>query len=154
MLLLLSCVVFFATATAASDSSSSSSSSSSYIREKYLDELYNQQYCYTLQEIQHHPDICPEFHSSAMYFAITGRRQLNRVSQTCRHIHHTTVSPLQLRDKTSNSNVLLSDIILTDIVFFFKEFVCYTFEYGMLLISVILASCSTLFMIMLLFYQY
>ena len=143
MLLLLSCVMFFATTTAASDTSS-------FIREKYLDELYNQQYCFTLQEIWHHPEICPEFHSSAMYFAITGQRQLNRVSQTCRHIQ----SPLQPRDNTSNSYVLLSDIILTDIVFFFKEFVCYTFEYGMLLISVILASCSTLFMIMLLFCQY
>ena len=153
MLLLLSCVVFFATATAtatAASDTSSSSSSSSFIREKYLDELYNQQYCYTLEEIQYNPEICPEFHSSAMYFAITGQRQLNRVSQTCRHIQ----SPLQPRDNTSNSYVLLSDIILTDIVFFFKEFVCYTFEYGMLLISVILASCSTLFMIMLLFCQY
>lgn len=150
MLLLLSCVVFFATATAASDTSSSSS----FIQEKYLDELYNQQYCYTLEEIQHNPEICPEFHSSAMYFAITGQRQLNRVSQTCRHIQ----SPLQPHDNIRNSNnnsyILLSDIILTDIVFFFKEFVCYTFEYGMLLISVILASCSTLFMIMLLFCQY
>lgn len=151
MLFLLSCVLFFvafATATAAADTSSSSSS---FIREKYLDELYNQQYCYTLQQIQHNPEICPEFHSSAMYFAITGRR---RFTQTCRHIHHhTTVSPLQPRDiirNNNNSYVLLSDIIiiiLTDIAY-------YTFEYGMLLISVILASCSTLFMIMLLFCQY
>lgn len=148
MLFLLSCVLFFvafATATAASDTSSS------FIREKYLDELYNQQYCYTLQQIQHNPEICPEFHSSAMYFAITGRR---RFTQTCRHIHHTTVTPLQPRDiirnNNNNSYVLLSDIIiiiLTDIAY-------YTFEYGMLLISVILASCSTLFMIMLLFCQY
>ena len=144
MLLLLSCVMFFATTTAASDTSS-------FIREKYLDELYNQQYCFTLQEIWHHPEICPEFHSSAMYFAITGRRQL---IQNCRHIY-TTVSPLQPRNSNSNSNSnVLLDIILMDIVFFFKEFVCYTFEYGLLLISVILASCSTIFMIMLLFCQY
>jgi len=153
MLLLLSCVVFFAAAAAAT---AASDTSSSFIREKYLDELYNQQYCYTLEEIQHNPEICPEFHTSAMYFAITGRRQLNRVSQTCSHIHHhTTVTPLQPHNSNSNSNSNSSSyVLLPDIAFFFKVFACYTFEYGMLLISVILASCSTLFMIMLLFCQY
>ena len=151
MLLLLSFIVFAATAATAATATTAASSTSS-IREKYLDEIYKQQYRYTLQEIQHDREICPEFHSSAMYFAITGQRQLNRVSQTCRHIQ----SPLQPHDNIRNNNsyILLSDIILTDIVFFFKEFVCYTFEYVMLLISVILASCSTLFMIMLLFCQY
>lgn len=149
MFLLLSFIVF-ATATATAASSTSS------IREKYLDEIYKQQYRYTLQEIQHDREICPEFHNSAMYFAITGQRQLNRVTQSCRHnILHTTVTPAAVRPLPLNpyDRNILSNITLTDLVIFFKEFVCYTFEYVMLLISVILASCSTLFMIILLLCQ-
>jgi hypothetical protein len=151
MLLLLSFIVFAATAATAATAASSTSS----IREKYLDEIYKQQYRYTLQEIQHDREICPEFHNSAMYFAITGQRQLNRVTQTCRHILHTTVTPAAVRPLPLNlyDRNILSNITLTDLVISFKEFVCYTFEYVMLLISVILASCSTLFMIILLLCQ-
>ena len=149
MLLLLSFIVI-ATATA-----NAAAVTTSFIREKYLDEIYKQQYRYTLQEIQHDREICPEFHNSAMYFAITGQRQLNRVTQTCRHILHTTVTPAAVRPLPLNpyDRNILSNITLTDLVIFFKEFVCYTFEYVMLLISVILASCSTLFMIILLLCQ-
>ena len=149
MLLLLSFIVI-ATATA-----NAAAVTTSFIREKYLDEVYKQQYRYTLQEIQHDREICPEFHNSAMYFAITGQRQLNRVTQTCRHILHTTVTPAAVRPLPLNpyDRNILSNITLTDLVIFFKEFVCYTFEYVMLLISVILASCSTLFMIILLLCQ-
>jgi hypothetical protein len=149
MLLLLSFIVI-ATATA-----DAAAVTTSFIREKYLDEIYKQQYRYTLQEIQHDREICPEFHNSAMYFAITGQRQLNRVTQTCRHILHTTVTPAAVRPLPLNpyDRNILSNITLTDLVIFFKEFVCYTFEYTMLLISVILASCSTLFMIILLLCQ-
>ena len=149
MLLLLSFIVI-ATATA-----DAAAVTTSFIREKYLDEIYKQQYRYTLQEIQHDREICPEFHNSAMYFAITGQRQLNRVTQTCRHILHTTVTPAAVCPLPLNpyDRNILSNITLTDLVIFFKEFVCYTFEYVMLLISVILASCSTLFMIILLLCQ-
>jgi hypothetical protein len=149
MLLLLSFIVI-ATATA-----DAAAVTTSFIREKYLDEIYKQQYRYTLQEIQHDREICPEFHNSAMYFAITGQRQLNRVTQTCRHILHTTVTPAAVRPLPLNpyDRNILSNITLTNLVIFFKEFVCYTFEYTMLLISVILASCSTLFMIILLLCQ-
>ena len=150
MSLLLSLFGFFAIATVASSTSS--------IREKYLDELYREQYYHTLHNIQHHPESCPEFHNSAMYFAITGQRQQsNRVTQTCRHI--TSVTPLSIPKPQPQSQPqahysILLDITLMDIFIFFKEFVCYTFEYEMLLMSVILASCSTLFLIILVFYQY
>jgi len=146
MLLLLSFIVF-ATATANADAAAVTTS---FIREKYLNELYQQQYCYTLQEIQHHQDICPEFHTSAMYFAITGMRQLNRITENCRYISAVTPLPPFSKEHYNNNSIVL-DITLFH---FFNEFVCYTFNYSMILMSVILASCSTLFMIMLLFCQY
>ena len=46
------------------------------------------------------------------------------------------------------------EVTIMDVLYVLGEFVCYTFEISMLIMSVILASCSTLFLIMLLFCQY
>jgi hypothetical protein len=44
--------------------------------------------------------------------------------------------------------------IITSIIEFIGKFMCYTFEMSMLILSIILACCTTIFMIILLFCQY
>jgi hypothetical protein len=144
--------------TGQSSSPPSSPASKSWFREKYLVGAYDTYYEYTLHRFElrdNDRDMCPDVYKSATIFAVTGQ-YMNRIKQTCSiavyvqrntdiHAHYPPPEAPDLR---------FIHITVMDILHFVGQLVCYTFEYVMLVISIILASCSTLFMIILLFYQY
>ena len=138
----------------------SSPPSKSWFREKYLVGTYDTYYDYTLHRFEfsdNDHDMCPDVYKSATIFAMTGR-YMNRIKQTCSiavyvqkhtdiHAHYTPPEAPDLR-------FIQHIMVTTDVLHFVGQLVCYTFEIGMIILSIILASCSTLFMIILLFCQY
>lgn len=135
------------------ETKSSSIISNSWFREKYLQKSYEEYYDYTLTRYKledNDYDVCPDFHKSSIFFAITDQH-MNRVKKTC----STNYVQKTIKINTSYDNKI-RDIQMTimDILEFLRVVACYTFEISMLIMSVILASCSTLFMIILLFCQY
>lgn len=138
----------------------SSPPSKSWFREKYLVGTYDTYYDYTLHRFEfsdNNHDMCPDVYKSATIFAMTGR-YMNRIKQTCTFVYvtkptknnypHIDYIPPPLYD------LRFIHITVTDVLHFVGQFLCYTFEIGMIILSIILASCSTLFMIILLFCQY
>ncbi len=130
-----------------------------WFREKYLQNTYDEYYDYTLTRYKledNNRDICPDTHKSSLFFAITGQH-MNRIKRTCSTIY---VQKSTNIDRSAHYTPPIShyaqhiEVTIMDVLYVLGEFVCYTFEISMLIMSVILASCSTLFLIMLLFCQY
>lgn len=140
--------------------SPSSPPSKSWFREKYLLGVYDTYYDYTLHRFQlddNDRDMCPDVYKLATVYAITGQH-INRIKQTCSiavyvqkhtdiHAHYTPPEAPDLR-------FIQHIMVTTDVLQFLGQLICYTFEYGMIILSIILASCSTMFMIILMFCQY
>jgi hypothetical protein len=139
----------------------------SWFREKYLVAADDTYYDYTLNRFRlddNDIDMCPDIYKSATIFAITGR-YIHEIKRTCNSIYMqkrriiinsyssgynvTTTLQDELRDIQE-----MIDRGITDIFQISGVLICYTFEFGMILVSVILALYSTLFMIILLFCQY
>jgi hypothetical protein len=136
----------------------SSPPSTSWFREKYLLRAHDIYYDYTLHRFDfgdNDRDVCPDVYNSATIYAITGR-YFQEIKHTC--------SSLYIQKNTKNNNqpyipplsydVRFIHITVTDVLQFLGQFICYTFEIGMIITSIVLAACSTLFMILLLFCQY
>jgi hypothetical protein len=147
-------------------SPSPSASSNSWFREKYLVSAHDTYYDYTLTRFRlddNERDMCPDIHKSATIYAITGQ-YMNKIKSTCNAIyvqkstHNDNDNHLYITEENrpppQEAFVETIYIMMTDVVQISGVFACYTFEIGMIVMSVILASCSTLFMIMLLFCQY
>ncbi len=136
----------------------------SWFREKYLQNSYDEYYHYTLTRYKledNDYDVCPDIHKSSIYFAITGQN-MNRIKKTC-SVFYVKKSTIMNSDSdnyyTSPNTTIYNEmpdtlLTITNILGIFSMVACYTFEISMLIMSVILASCSTLFMFMLLFCQY
>ena len=124
--------------------------SKSWFREKYIQQIYDDYYEYTLTRYElgdNDHDVCPDIYKSSLIFAITGQH----ITRTC--------SALYMNIETTKSDdddqsVQFITGIMTSIIEFIGKFICYTFEISMLILSIILACCSTIFMIILLFCQY
>lgn len=135
----------------------SSPPSNSWFQEKYLIGSYDIYYNYNLNRFEfgdNDRDVCPDVYNSATIYAITGR-YFQEIKHTC--------SSLYIQKNTKNKNPPV-DPLSYDVRFihntaivvlhFLGQFICYTFEIGMIITSIVLAACSTLFMILLLFCQY
>lgn len=138
--------------------------SKSWFREKYLIGSYDIYYEYNLNRFRlddNDRDICPDIDKTATIYAITGR-YLQEIKQTC--------SSLYVKIPTKNNNnqdidyipppsFELQDleiiyIIATDVLQFLGQFLCYIFDIGITILSIVFAGCFTLFIVILLFCQY
>ena len=134
-----------------------SEASTSWVREKYLQQIYNEQYEHAITRYRfgdNNRDVCVEVHKPSIFFAITGLRmgRSTQQPQTRLYIRRSTISD---HYKPPNAHdVQLIDITVMDVIEFLDEFIFYVFEISMILSSIVLASFSTLCMIMLMFCQY
>ena len=135
--------------------------SKSWFREKYIQQIYDEQYEYTITRHRFgdkNHDVCIEVHKPALFFAITGRRmgrstQQQQQPQTRLYIRRR--STISAHYKPPNAHdVQLIDITVMDVIDFLNKFIYYVFEISMILSSIVLVSFCTLCMIMLLFCQY
>ena len=144
--------------------SMASSSSSSWFREKYNEQTYNDYYDYTVSRYSltdNNRDTCPDIHTSASIFAITGQ-QIQRVTRTCSSLYVTKGTSSSLSSSSSIPKytppeahyIQLIEVTVVDVVEFIGVFMCYLLEIAMLLVSLILLFWTTLMMVMLLFCQY
>lgn len=139
----------------------SSAASSSWFREKYNEQTYNDYYDYTVSRYSltdNNRDTCPDIHTSASIFAITGQ-QIQRVTRTCSSLYvrkGTLLSSSSIPKYTPPEAhyIQLIEVTVVDVVEFIGVFMCYLLEFAMLLVSLILLFWSTLIMVMLLFCQY
>ena len=145
--------------------------SKSWFREKYLVGFYAIDYDYNLNRFEfgdNDRDMCPDVYKLATLFAITGRYFLE-MKHTCASLY------VQLPTNNNDSHIVynidynidyilprsfeLQDlemiyIIATDVLQFLGQLLCYIFDIGITILSVIFASCFTLFMVILMFCQY
>jgi len=120
----------------------------SRFREKYL-QRYNDEYHY--YTVNRHSledndiDKCPDFEKSSTIFAITGQ-QFYRIKYTCKAYFQPANPSGYVNYTPPESHYLqLSKITVMDIIRVTNGILCYTFEIGMYIMSVILLSCSTIF---------
>ena len=140
-------------------------SSSSWFREKYNEQTYHDYYDYTVSRYSltdNNRDTCPDIHTSASIFAITGQ-QIQRVTRTCSSLYVTkgtssssssSLSSIPKYTPPEAHYIQLIEVTVVDIVEFIGVFMCYLLEIAMLLVSLILLFWTTLMMVMLLFCQY
>jgi hypothetical protein len=135
--------------------------SKSWFQEKYIQETYVVYYEYMLTRYElgdNDRDVCPDIHKSSTIFAITGQH-ITRITKTCSS-PYAKKKPAKVDLDQEGQYAQYAQYaqyitgIMTSIIEFIGEFICYTFEITMLILSIILASCSTLFMIILMFCQY
>ena len=135
----------------------SAPSTSSWFREKYLQKTYDDyyEYTYTRYKLEDNDrDVCPDVHKSSIFFAITGRR-IGRSTQQPQTRLYITKSRIGTHYKQPNAHdVQIIDITVTDVIVFLIEFMLYAYKIMMALSSIVLASCGTLCMLMLIFCKY
>jgi hypothetical protein len=153
------CFVFLAVATVAPQSAPAPNP---WFREKYqslTNELYYDYMLHRAEWGDNDVDMCPDIHKPATIYAITGQ-YMNEIKRTCNAIYvekyaHTTTNATATATAPTHEQLLENiDRMITDFFEYSGVCACYAFEIGMIVMSVILASCSTLFMIMLVFCQY
>lgn len=135
--------------------------SSSWFREKYNEQTYHDYYDYTVSRYSltdNNRDTCPDIHTSASIFAITGQ-QIQRVTRTCSSLYVTkgtllSSSSIPKYTPPEAHYIQLIEVTVVDVVEFIGVFMCYLLEIAMLLVSLILLFWTTLMMVMLLFCQY
>ena len=133
--------------------------SKSWFRENYLQYTYDEYYEHTMSLYHfgdNNRDICPDIHKSATLFAITGRRPMNQKT-IC-------LSPLYAKKLLPSKDigyqppdayyVILIRTTVNDIIQPLGELIYDAFHVGIIVISIILASMSSLFLIILVFCQY
>jgi len=142
-----------------------------WFREKYLKETYNEYYIYTFSRWRLHDndiDMCPELHKPAVYFAMTGRNLWNHTPLT-----HATYRQRQREDRRQRQRrrepeydpigyytqptayyLRWVEITVQDVVWFLIDFTLYCCELLILLLSVLMASLTTMILCILVFGQY
>lgn len=138
-----------------------------WFREKYLKETYNEYYIYTFSRWRlddNDIDMCPELHKPAVYFAITGQNLWTHTPLT-----HATYRQRQREDRRRQRRqrrhdqgpgeytahyLLWFEITVQDVVWFLIDFILYCCELLILLLSVLMASLTTMILCMLVFGQY
>ena len=129
-----------------------------WFREKYNEQTYNDYYDYSISRYNlrdKNRDVCPDFHTSASIFAITGQ-QIKRVTQTCSSLYVKKGASSKANAKYTPPEahyIQLIEVTVVDILEIIGVFMCYLLEIGMLLMSIIMLFCSTVFMVILVFCQ-
>ena len=135
----------------------SSPPSNSWFQEKYLIGSYDIYYDYNLNRFEYGDndrDVCPDLYKSATIYAITGR-YFQKIKHTCSslYIQKNTKNNIPIVDPPSYDIQFIHNTA-KDVLQFLGQFICYIFEIGMIITSIVLVACSALFMILLLFCQY
>lgn len=149
-----------------------------WFREKYLKEYNNGYYVYTFSRwsfSDNDIDMCPELHTPAVYFAMTGRklwshtplshatyRQRQRLEQQeqrrrqrrRRSRESEYVDPLGYYTQPITYYLLWFEITVLDVVLFLIDFTLYCCELLILLLSVLMASLTTIILGILVYGQY
>ena len=151
-----------------------------WFREKYLKEYNNGYYIYTFSRWSfgdNDIDVCPELHTPAVYFAMTGRKLWGHTPLT-----HATYRQRQRQERQEQRQrrqrrrrrsreseyddplgyytqpiayyLLWFEITVLDVVWFLIEFTLYCWELLILLLSVLMASLTTMILGILVFAQY
>lgn len=166
-LLIISCLIL----TTMTDMAAAAAAPKSWFREKYIDHLRAEYYDYYMSQNQlavavgvgnNKREICPEFHKSSTLFAITGRRQpapaaQKNIPRTCPlSIYATAPKPAKYTDYLPPEEYYprFIRIAVEDVIEPLGNFMCDVFEVFMLISSIILATLSSIFMIILIFGQY
>jgi hypothetical protein len=143
-----------------------------WFREKYLKEYNNGYYIYTFSRWRlddNDIDVCPELHTPAVYFAMTGRKLWNNTPLTHatyrqrqreerrrrrRRLHEPEYDPLSYYTQPIAYYLLWFEITVQDVVWFLIDFTLYCCELLILLLSVLMASLTTMILCILVFAQY
>jgi len=138
--------------------------SKSWFREKYLHGSYAIYYEYNLNRVEfgdNDRDMCPDVYKLATIYAITGR-YLQEIKYTCSSLY-VVQTPTKNNDSRIDyipspsfelQDLQIIYIIATNVLQFLRQFICYIFEVGITILSIVFAACFTLFMVILLFCQY
>jgi len=149
--------IFIIQASKASPSPSAKEKPLSWFREKYIRQTYDDYYDYTVKRRtleDNDYDICPDFHKSATIFAITGK-QIYRIIRTCSvYIYPTTTNDNIHYTPHESHFKQITQITVTDMIQLIRGFLCYTFEIGMYVMSILLLCCSTILMTIVMFCHY
>ena len=146
------------TTTATASASASASSPVPWFREKYLTQIYNEYYVYTFSRWRlddNDRDICPEIHKPAVYFAITGQSlwpntPLTHPTYRQRQRHRARGGYAQ----PTAYDIRLVEISAQDVVWFLIDFYYYCFQQLMILLSILMATLTTIILYILVFGQY
>jgi hypothetical protein len=130
-----------------------SAPSKSWFREKYLQQIYDEQYEHTYTRYKfgdNDRDVCPELHKPAIFFAITGNH-MRRSAQprTCLYIRRSHIGA-HYKPPVAH-DVHLIDITVMEVIEFMIEFILYAYKITMVFSWIVLLSGSTLFMIIMMF---
>jgi hypothetical protein len=129
-----------------------------WFREKYNEQTYQDYYDYSISRYNlrdNNRDTCPDFHTSASIFAITGQ-QIKRVTRTCSSLYVKKGVSSKANAKYTPPEahyIQLIEVTVVDILEIIGVFMCYLLEFAMLLVSLILLFWSTVFMVILVFCQ-
>jgi len=168
-LLIISCLLL----TSITVMAATADASKSWFREKYIEYLRAEYYDYYMSQQnqlavadgvvdigRNKREICPEFHKTSTLFAITGRRQpaaLKNIPRTCSlSIYATAPKPAKYTDYLQPEEYYPRFIkfAVEDVIEPLGDFMCDVFEVFMIISSFILATLSSIFMIILIFGQY
>jgi len=133
-----------------------------WFREKYLTQIYNEYYVYTFSRWRledNDSDMCPEIHKPAVYFAITGRplwresplsHPTYRQHQRLRRARggYTQPTPYDIRW------VEISALDVARFLIDFHLYCYYCFRLMMILLSILMATLTTIILYILVFGQY
>jgi hypothetical protein len=131
----------------------------SWFREKYLTQTYNEYYIYTLQRWRmedNDRDMCPDAHTSAVYFAFTGQQLLRRQP---RHIPRVSVLPPRRPPPPilfyyTAHDIRMFQYTVGDVVIFIHGFILYCWLLLIQLLSFLMALLTTIILGILVFGQY
>ncbi len=144
-----------------------------WFREKYLKETQNEYYIYTFSRWQlddNDIDICPEIHKSAIYFAVTGlqlwresplthatyrereRAQWRRQRRLQRQLQRESM--INYSPHTTAYDIRWRNITIADIAWFLIDFHQYCYQQLIQLLSVLMATLTTIILCILVFCQY
>ena len=138
--------------------SAASSLSASWFRMKYLVGLYESYYDYRIHQFQfadNDRDTCTDVYKTATVYAITGR-YLHKVKTTCSSLYYTVKQPETQTPPPPPPPPPLFEFHLTPRDFLIRIFQLAhsTIKYGMFMMSVFLAICSNLLILILVFCQF
>jgi len=135
----------------------------SWFREKYLVasyEIYHDYMLYRYVWDDNDIDKCPDIYNGASLYAITGRH-IYQIKRTCPFIYvlpkfaeTETITPIPIPIPIPIPDLRIVYLMLVDALQRLFQISCYIFEIVMNILSIVLAACFTLFMIILLFCQY
>jgi len=132
----------------------------SWFREKYLVASYDIYHDYMLYRCvwdDNDIDKCPDIYNGASLYAITGRH-IYPIKRTCHVLPKSadtdTITPIPISIPIPIPDLRIVYLMLVDALQRLFQISCYIFEIVLNILSIVLATCFTLFMIILLFCQY